>query len=222
VDHPGLVEPQRRQESAGFRQRGDAVGRQDGDRSEELGPDLPERAIVQELHLMMEQILKMRTSLVLEDRSYADALLLKLDRLRDDQIVRPVGAAEAPPMPPLPPLPPLDDLLPLSPSDYEVRFYDREYGDLDDVAVVESFPLAVQLAVDRHKADPNDLTEAGWTEGRGTLTVRSRHGTVLVRIEAIETPMPTVQLHVARACMALENGDRGPAQQLFTALRQAA
>ena len=180
-----------------------------------------ERAIVQELHLMIEQVLKMRTSLVLEDRNHADALLLKLDRLRDDQVVRPIGAAEAPPIPPFPQLPTFDDFLPPSPSDYEVRFYDREYGDLVDVAVVESFPLAMQMAVDRHKADPTNRTEAGWTDGRGTLTVRSRHDTVLVRIEAIETPMPTVELHVARACMALEHGDHGPAQQIFTALRQA-
>lgn len=181
-----------------------------------------ERAIAQELHLMIEQVLKMRTSLVLEERNHADALLLKLDRLRDDQVVRPIGGSDAPPMPPFPPLLSLDDLLPRSPSDYEVRFFHREYGDLEDVAVVESFPLAVQLAVDRHKADPNDLTEADWTKGCGTLTVRSRQGAVLVRIEAIETPIPTVQVHVARACMALENGDHGPAQQLFTALRQAA
>ena len=181
-----------------------------------------ERAIVLELHLMFDQVLKMRTSLVLEDRAHADALLLKLDRLRDDQVVRPIDASDAPPMPPFPPLPSLEELLPPSPSDYEVRFFHREYGDLEDVVVVESFPLAVQLAVDRHQADPHDLTEADWTDGRGTLTVRSRHDTVLVRVEAIETPMPTVQLHVARACMALENGDHGPAQQLFTALRQAA
>lgn len=181
-----------------------------------------ERAIVQELHLMIEQILKMRTSLVLEDRNHADALLLKLDRLRDNQVVRPINASEAPPMPPFPPLPSLDDMLPPPPSDYEVRFFHRQYGDLEDVAVVESFPLAVQLAVERHQADPNDLTEVDWAEGRGTLTVRSRQDVVLIRIEAIETPMPTVQLHVARACMALETGDRRPAQQLFTALRQAA
>ncbi len=181
-----------------------------------------ERAIVQELHLMMKQVLKMRASLALDDRDYADALLLKLDRLRDDQVVRPIGASEALPMPPLPPLPTLDELLPRSPSDYEVRFFAREYGDLEDVAVVESFPLAVQLAVDRHQAEPDDLTEADWTQGRGTLTVRSHQGTVLVRVEAIETPIPPVQLHVARACMALENGDHGPAQQLFTGLRQAA
>lgn len=181
-----------------------------------------ERAIAQELHLMMEQVLKMRTSLVLEDRNHADALLLKLDRLHGDQVVRTIDASEAPPLPPFPPLPLLDELLPRAPSDYEVRFFAREYGDLEDVAVVESFTLAVQLAVDRHRADPTDLTEANWTEGRGTLTVRSRHGTTLVRVEAIEMPMPTVDLHVARACMALENGDHGPAQQLFTALRQAA
>lgn len=181
-----------------------------------------ERAIAQELHLMMEQVLKMRTSLVLEDRNHADALLLKLDRLHGDQVVRLIDAANAPPLPPFPPLPSLDDILPSAPSDYEVRLFDRDYGDLEDVAVVESFTLAVQLAVDRHKADPNDLTEANWTDGRGTLTVRSHHGTVLVRVEAIETPMPTVDLHVARACMALEHGDHGPARQLFTALRQAA
>src|SRR6218665_688748 len=43
-----------------------------------------ERATVQELHLMMEQIMKMRTSLVLEHRNYAAALLPQPDRLRDD------------------------------------------------------------------------------------------------------------------------------------------
>jgi len=113
-------------------------------------------------------------------------------------------------------------LQPLFPSNYAVRFYGREYRDLRDVVVVESFPLAVQLAVDQHQADPTDVTEAEWTKGGGILTVRSRHGTVLVHIETNDPPLPTVQLHVARACMALENGECAPAQQLFTALRQAA
>lgn len=176
-----------------------------------------ERAIVQELRLMIQQALNLCTTLVLDDRSHAEALLLKLERLVDDQVVQPIEPGQA-----LPPMPSLDDLLPLSPSAYAVRFFDRDYGDLEDVAVVESFPLAVQLATDRHKADPSDLTEADWTNDCGTLTVRSRHGTVLLRIEAIETPTPTVQLPVARACMALENGERTPTQQLFTALRHAA
>lgn len=178
-----------------------------------------ERAIAQELHQMIQQVLGLRTALVLDERAHADALLLKLDRLIDDQVVRPIDAGT---MPPMPPLPGLDELLPPSPSDYEVRFFDRDYGDLEDVTIVESFPLAVQVAADRHQADPNDLTEAGWADGRGTLTVRSHHGTVLLRIEAIEKPMPVVQAHVARACQALENGEPAPAQQLFTALRQVA
>lgn len=178
-----------------------------------------ERAIAQELHQMIQQVLGLRTALVLDDRAHADALLLKLDRLIDDQVVRPIDAGT---MPPMPPLPGLDELLPPSPCDYEVRFFDRDYGDLEEVTVVESFLLAVQVAADRHQADPNDLTEAGWADGRGRLTVRSHLGTVLLRIEAIEKPMPVVQAHVARACQALENGEPTPAQQLFTALRQVA
>lgn len=175
-----------------------------------------ERAIAQELHQMIQQVLGLRTALVLDDRAHADALLLKLDRLIDDQVVRPIDAGT------MPPLPGLDELLPPSPCDYEVRFFDRDYGDLEEVAIVESFPLAVQLAADRHKADPNDLTEAVWADGRGRLTVRSRHGAVLLRIEAIEKPMPVVQAHVARACQALENGEPALAQHLFTAMRQVA
>ena len=48
-----------------------------------------ERAIVQELRLMMQEILGLRTQLVLEDRAHADALLLKLDRLESDQVAAP-------------------------------------------------------------------------------------------------------------------------------------
>ncbi len=178
-----------------------------------------EQAIVHELHQMLQEVLVMRTALVLNDRAHADALLWKIDRLIDDQAVRPATANDAPPMSPQLSL---DELLPLSPSDYEVRFFDRGYGDLEDVAVVESFALALQLATDRHKSHPEDRTEAAWSDNRGSLTVRSHHGTVLLHIEAIEKPMPAVQPHVARACQALENGEPAAARQLFTALRQAA
>lgn len=178
-----------------------------------------ERAIPQELRLMSQEVLEMRHALVLDDRAHADALLMKLDRLIDDQVIRPCAAPETPQM--LPQLD-LDDLLPLSPSNYVVRFFHREYGDLEDVATVESFPQAVQLAVDRLAVHPMDQTDAGWANGRGTLSVRSQHGTVLLHIEAIEQPLPTVQPHVARACQALESGDAAHAGHLFTALRQVA
>lgn len=178
-----------------------------------------ERAIAQELQLMTQQILDMRHALVLDDRAHADALLMKLDRLIDDQVIRPCAAPE---LPPLNPQLVLDDLLPLSPSNYAVRFFHREYGDLEDVAIVESFPQAVQLAVDRLSVHPMDQTAADWAKGRGTLSVRSQHGTVLLHIEAIEQPVPTVQPNVARVCQALENGEAAHASHLFKALRQVA
>lgn len=178
-----------------------------------------ERAIPQELRLMSQQVLEMRNALLLEDRARADALLMKLDRLIDDQLLLPGAARETPqPQPQFD----HDDLLPLSPSHYAVRFFHREYGDLEDMAIVESFPQAVQLAVDRLAVHPMDQTDAGWAKGRGTLSVRSQDGTVLLHIEAIEQSLPTVQPLVARACEALQNGEAAPAGHLFTALRQAA
>ena len=66
-----------------------------------------ERAIVQELRLMTHEVLQLRPSLDLEDRAYADGLLLKLGRLEMAQMaVRAVDtAASALPMFDLP-LPP--------------------------------------------------------------------------------------------------------------------
>lgn len=193
-----------------------------------------ERAIAQELRLMIQQILQMRPALVLGDRAHADGLLLKLDRLIDDQIVNSTAPSEplallqlpvldmAPALPDLPPLLPLDELLQLTPSDYEVRWFHREYGDLEDVAIVESFPQALQLATERHRPDPRDQADIAWSEGRGSVTVSAPGGTVVLQIAAIEKPQPTVQAHIARACLALEQGDPAAARQLFIALRQAA
>ena len=52
-----------------------------------------ERAIVQELRIMIRDVLDLRPSLVLEDRNHADVLLLKLDRLARDQLVDSVPGA---------------------------------------------------------------------------------------------------------------------------------
>ena len=53
-------------------------------RSVEIGG---ERAGVQQLNRMMAEIRLCRPLLAAEDREYADALLLKLDHLRRDQLV---------------------------------------------------------------------------------------------------------------------------------------
>lgn len=54
-----------------------------------------ERAIVQELRIMIRDVLDLRPSLGLEDRNHADVLLLKLDRLARDQLVDSVPGAGA-------------------------------------------------------------------------------------------------------------------------------
>lgn len=54
-----------------------------------------ERAIVQELRIMIRDVLDLRPSLGLEDRNHADVLLLKLDRLARDQLVDNVHGAGA-------------------------------------------------------------------------------------------------------------------------------
>ena len=54
-----------------------------------------ERAIVQELRIMIRDVLDLRPSLGLEDRNHADVLLLKLDRLARDQWVDSVPGAAA-------------------------------------------------------------------------------------------------------------------------------
>jgi hypothetical protein len=54
-----------------------------------------ERAIVQELRLMVKEVRAMHSSLTPEDRAHADALLLKLGRLEAEQRVAGVAADEA-------------------------------------------------------------------------------------------------------------------------------
>ena len=48
-----------------------------------------ERAIAQELKIMIQEVLALRPSMTLEDQAYADGLLMKLDRLLGDQLVLP-------------------------------------------------------------------------------------------------------------------------------------
>jgi hypothetical protein len=46
-----------------------------------------ERAIVQELRILLDEVLALRPMLNVEDRAYADGLLMKLDRLIREQIL---------------------------------------------------------------------------------------------------------------------------------------
>jgi hypothetical protein len=44
-----------------------------------------ERAIVPELRILLDEVLAVRPALSMDDRAYADGLLMKLDRLMQEQ-----------------------------------------------------------------------------------------------------------------------------------------
>ena len=90
-----------------------------------------ERAIVQELRLMAHEILGIRTHLAIEDRAHADSLLLKLDHQECAQTVAPADPSSLPTY--LMPTLTLGMSEPSTSTAYRVSFYDREYGDLEDV-----------------------------------------------------------------------------------------
>ena len=49
-----------------------------------------EGAIVQELRIMMQQVVSIRPLLSTENQAYADRLVLKMNRMIDDQLAQPV------------------------------------------------------------------------------------------------------------------------------------
>lgn len=179
-----------------------------------------ERAIVQELRLMKQEILAFRTLLVLDERCHADGLLLKLDRLEQEQTV-PLATSENMPAMLMPDLR-LDDIQAVEPATYKVYFYDRTCGDLDDAVTLETFEQGVQLILDRVDAHRGHAFECNWVAGLGTLKVMAPWGTVLASVEASDSVDVEVDPLVHTACLALESGDTTRLAELFGRVLKAA
>ena len=178
-----------------------------------------ERAVVQELRLMVQEIVGLRTQLALDDCAHADALLLKLGRLERDQVVAPANTLDVARH--LMPALRLDLTMPSQPA-YKVSFYDREYGDLTDVVTTDTFDAGVQLVRDRLPQDADYEVDASWTQGLGHMEVRTPHGTVVAHVEAVKGGDVTVQPRVIVACSALQVGDFAPLDHLFDPMPEAA
>ena len=179
-----------------------------------------ERAIVQELRLMVQEILGMRTHLALADRAHADSLLMKLDHQERAQVAAAVDPSSTPTymMPTLT----LGMSEPSMPAVYRVSFYDREYGDLKDVVTLGSFEAGEQLVRDRIGADGHYLITATWANHQGEMTVSTPREMVLARIEVADDRAPLVQPPVHKACSALQAGDTSSIAHLFDHLPEAA
>ena len=179
-----------------------------------------ECAIVQELRLMAREILGLRTHLALEDRAYADSLLLKLDHQERAQRIAPADPSSMSIY--LMPTLTLGMSEPRMPTAYRVSFYDREYGDLEDVVTLGSFEASVQLVRDRLSADGHYLITATWANHQGEMTVSTPRLMVLARIEVADDRVPRVQPPVLKACSALQAGDTSSIAHLFDHLPEAA
>ena len=179
-----------------------------------------ERAIVQELRLMAQEILGMRTQLALEDRAHADSLLMKLEHQECAQTVAPADPSSMPTY--LMSTLTLGMSEPSMPTVYRVSFYDREYGDLEDVVTLGSFEAGVQLVRDRLSADGYYLITATWANHQGEMTVSTPRQMVLARIEVADHRAPLVQPPVLKACNALQAGDTSSIAHLFEHLPEAA
>ena len=179
-----------------------------------------ERAIIQQLRLLVQEILGMRTHLALEDRAHADSLLMKLDHQERAQTVAPADPSSTPTY--LMPTLTLGMSEPSTPTAYRVSFYDREYGDLEDVVTLGSFEAGVQLVRDRLSADGHYLITATWANHQGEMTVSTPRLMVLARIELADGRAPRVQPPVLKACSALQAGDTSSIAHLFEHLPEAA
>lgn len=183
-----------------------------------------ERAIVQELRLMTQEILTMRTHLTLEERAHADALLLKLSHLESCQQVDtaapptlPHGLASAGTA--FPSLA-LDSLEPLQPSAYLVRLHGQDVGDLERVELTESLTAAVQLARQRLDEQPRGVSQLTYDIRTGQLSFLDSDGLVLAGILPCEPCIPQVEACVADACASLTTGDVTALRRLFVAPAQ--
>lgn len=178
-----------------------------------------DRAIVQELRLMTQEILAMRTHLSLEQRAHADALLLKLDHLQHCQQVETVSppptATDGAPAVQDRPVLALDTLTPLQPGHYLVHFYSHDVGDLERVELTETLAAAAQLVRQHLSERARPVWHVNRDVGGGEFTFLTGDDMVLASILPCEPSDPEVEPSVAAACAALMAGDAQALRRLF-------
>ena len=179
-----------------------------------------ERAIDHELQTMMQDILALRTSLVLGERSEADSLLLKLDRLISiNAKLRPTDSEPTL----LEDIPRAMECTPSPALVYQTSFFDPQFGSLEDVVAAHCFAGAVQTAIGRLPEGIDCTVDATWSHGRGRLEVQTLEGIVIASVQAAPSPVLAIHPSIASACQALQSGETVLSQAQFAhALMQRA
>jgi hypothetical protein len=139
-----------------------------------------EKAIVHELHVLMQSVLDMRSQLLLDDRAHADRLLLKLDGLHmkhtstSTREENPSGGHK--------------------PSELEtahqVMLFDLQHGGVIKTFQAEGFMQALQLFQEQVCSTVDCNIQASWCNGhpvRGELIARTMEGTLVAHIRPAES-----------------------------------
>lgn len=173
-----------------------------------------ERAIDHELQTMMQEILALRTSLVLGERSEADSLLIKLDRLLSAHSTRAEGASTQTPAASSGTLRAMEcrqspDIV------YQASFFDPQFGSLEDVIAASSFDCAVQTAFSRLQEGVDCTVDASWSHGRGRLEVQTLDGIIIASVQAAPATVVAVHPSIVQACQALRDGETVLSQAQF-------
>ncbi|CAM3996084.1 hypothetical protein [Paracidovorax anthurii] len=177
-----------------------------------------DRAVVQELRLMTQEILAMRSQLTLEDRAHADALLLKLGHLESCQRVD----TAAPPAMAVHGFPELPLVAPnLQPCCYLVHFYGPELGDIERVDLTESLFAAAQLVRQQLSERPHSVWQVAFDASDGALAFVAHNDRRLASILPCQPRSLDVESPVAEACEAWIAGDISALRRLFVAPAQA-
>ena len=139
-----------------------------------------EKAIVHELHVLMQSVLDMRSQLLLNDRAHADRLLLKLDGLHMKNTSTPTRKENS--------------AVGQRPSDLEtahqVMLFDLQHGGVIKTFQAEGFMQALQLFQEQVCSTVDCNIQASWCNGhpvRGELIARTMEGTLVARIRPADS-----------------------------------
>lgn len=139
-----------------------------------------EKAIVHELHVLMQSVLDMRSQLLLNDRAHADRLLLKLDGLHMKHTS--TSTREENPS------------AGHRPSELEtahqVMLFDLQHGGVIKTFQAEGFMQALQLFQEQVHSTVDCNIQASWCNGhpvRGELIAHTMEGTLVARIRPADS-----------------------------------
>ena len=176
-----------------------------------------EKAIVHELHVLMQSVLDMRSQLLLNDRAHADRLLLKLDGLHMKNTSTPTRKENS--------------AVGQRPSDLEtahqVMLFDLQHGGVIKTFQAEGFMQALQLFQEQVCSTVDCNIQASWCNGhpvRGELIAHTMEGTLVAHIRPADSTNAAHQadgVHLGSAYNAQASHSPCPSELVWPQLQAA-